>query len=447
MATRKPNTKGSKKAKTVVESEDEVKEEEDWVDDEYSWLTHDELFFESASESKEKIGINFWILHFLLMYPITGYKLGQTFLYLGLLSIQQFLVKGFSYLAPILLGYINVHLGAIFIASNFLKGPLEEREGIAAIYGRIIYLLLRTKELEWIKDNISNTYLLTDPDVTHSQTNMNAIIQWSIVLVFLAVPRGIILAMYGFILAIFTVPLNCNKENCGQEEELEYLFSGLQRLYALVAQYFTFSKQLECITALVAYCTGMTILLYLARYTRFSGQTLQELMILLFGGFGLLAVKPFIGIMMALFSICLTNSEFYKGVILGEERELLGPTDFNQPTPSGHKEDPKVDKNQELKKKLIRMKNATLKKTSNGSEVDDILVEFLPYKVPEPAQNESFFPTGRGGISWNSVMAIMLSVYYPYYDYALSTKMKLSTHSYKYATILVTVVHPIVVSA
>jgi hypothetical protein len=429
----------------IKPGQDEIMAPDDELPTDSLWQGEFEgSFLTRTPEVEDEFGISFLILHFLIMYPITGYKIGQTVLVLGLLSTQQFLIRNISYLAPIILGYVNIHLGAVFLIINFMKGPLEEREGIAAIYGRITYLLLRTKELEWIKDNISNQYYTREPEVGHNQTNMSSLVQWFIVIIFLSVPRGAVMSMFGIFLGLYLTPEVCEGNLCPTEEQLDSVYQVFVRVYTAVAQYFTFSTQLECITALIAYCTGMTLLLYLSRYTRVAGQSLQELMLLLFGGFGLLAVRPFVGMVMGLFSLCLTNTEFYKAIILAEDRDQLSPPEKKATLPSDSKEDPKIDKKQEIKNKILRAKNLNSKKSIDNLDVEDIMVEFLPYKVPEAEPNESFYPNGQGGMSWNSVMAIVLAVYYPFYDYSLSTKMKFATHSYEYATVLVTVAHPLV---
>jgi hypothetical protein len=401
-------------------------------------------YLDLTNEQGEKLSISFLFLHFLLAYPITGYKAAQSILFVGLLATQEFLVKGFTYLSPLFVAYMNIHLGAVFLATKFIQGPLEEREAIAATYGRITYLLLRTKEFEWIRENISNQPHGSEAEVGSHSNHSSSIIQWCIVIVFLAVPRGLILIMFGLVLALFFNPVSCRGDFCfGLEDSLGEV-SIPEKLYSLIAQYFTISTQVECITALIAYCTGMTLLLYLSRYTRVGGQTLQELFLLLFGGFGLLAIKPFVGVMMAVLSLCLTNSEFYKAIILGEKRSKDEEVEKKPTVVEDLKEEPKPDKKQEIKNRINKGKAGTPKNNGLTADLDDILVEFLPFRVPDAAPGESLQPTGQGGISWNAVMAIVLAVYFPYYDNSLSSKMRLPSQRYEFATAIVTVAHPLV---
>lgn len=444
MASHKTNTKRPRLDKERIDRMEQPAESEH-----HRTVEGDQSPLDTKENSVEKkwsetISASFLVLHFILAYPMTGYKLYQTIVYVTVLATHEFFFKGFSYLLPIGLGYMNIHLGALFISAKFIEGPLEERQCLAAIYGRITYLLLRAKEFEWIKGYKSSHGAAAEVELPYNTNNVASIIQWCIVVVFLAMPRGIILFMFGIILALFINPIMCKGEECQETEDQDSFWLMAERMSSTFVQYFSVVTQVQCITALIAYCTGMAFLLYLARYTRVSGKTLQDLALLLFGGFGLLLNDRFVGIVMVVVALCLTNSEFYKGVILGEDRDLLSSSESSLPSSPDNREDSKADRRQEIRNKIVRAKHAASRNHGDIQEIDGIVFEFFPYLVPEATPKESLVPTGSGGTSWNGLMAMVIALYFPYYDYSLSKKLQLIALPFEYATAMTSVVHPVV---
>lgn len=405
----------------------------------------DEIQEEVNEHESEPFSMSKLILHFVIILPMANFRPGPSMVYSILIAGRHMLYQPFTYVVPFFIGYLNIHLGGVYMATKLMSGPYEERAALASIIGRIVHFLARSKELEWVKETIK-----TRPDgYPTDSSNFNTITEWCIVIVLLAMPRGLSIVMFLCTLLFCSPTIKCGIHGCvpvlSVVDVTEITSGFLEDIISWLSVYGSISNQLNMLTAFICYCMSLALLLYLSRYTRISGDTLRDLLVVVLGGFGLLICNPIVGLMMALLCFMISNSEFYYAVLLGQDREKY----VNMPVPSPKLPVPKYtqqNKPSEDKIRRIRPRNQTQVRQEGEQDKNEPNWEFLPWRVPVPDSKFAFVPNGKGGIQWHQLMGFLIALYFPIYESTLSHRLGFQKQKYEYATVLLTVAHPIVVS-
>lgn len=398
---------------------------------------------EEINHETEPFSISGLILHFVIVLSLSNFRPGPAMVYSILLVGRQMLFHPFTYVVPFFIGYLNIHLGGVYMATKFMSGPYEERTAMASMIGRIVHILARSKEIEWIKESIT----IRPDGYPGDSTSFNSVTEWCIVIVLLAMPRGLSIVMFIITLVFCSPVIKCSVTTCvpiTQTAEGRGVPSGFyEELNSFIAQYGSIGNQLNMLTAFVCYCLTLTLLLYLSRYTRISGESLRDLLVASIGGLSLLMSNPFVGLLMTILCFLIINSEFYQAVMLGQDREEGVTAPAISIKPAILKTSPQ-GKTTEEKIRRARSRAQTSSRQEDTPDNNELSWEFLPWRVPSADSKGILLPNGKGGKKWHDLMGLLMAIFFPMYETALGQRLGYHKQYHEYATVLLIVAHPIV---